>query len=815
MRCLYCGKELALLKRWTGGGEFCSDAHRQQYQDEYNQLALNRLLQAKPPSEEKSPGTPAPAANQPEEKRAEETKKPEPPARPRVEPTAPVAAPPPPASPQPVSVSKPAVVSTPVVEHRPAARYSEPESAPVMVEEEEPAPAELGSFLVEIPVPAIPEVPEMATVEIGFEHDAQPALPQRDPDPWGTLLVGAGRVALTPSDRFRDWAAPRGERRLESREIGHSTPIIDFNLGVASETGLTKISEEPMDFLVFPHPPQGSPPLWQEAEKEFKFETELGVLARVTFGTTGLQDNAEDVTVPAVDDAPAAVPAASSKAPEANTLTADSTTTAPPPPTAVESAPAVPPAKESPRPIPSAAPAAGQSRTTFPRPPLIASKAPEQVAEKTQEQPKPKDKVPDLVKKPLPLTLHGLAAGRGKPVQIISAAASSGVELQVPRSTAVPMRPVMILGPAPAVSPKPEEKKPDEKRPERTVVIKSDPKKIQPARIDPRIVSSKGRKPEVRLPDFEKKEAEKREPEKKDSDKGFEKSADRSIEKTLEKSVQKTDVKPIAPASVPANEPAPRPAEAKKQTDIKLDPPLALKELPQVERYSQPDLGLPSLSFQDSGNFLTRLPMPAKIGVAVGVVLAIAGVIALGMKGGNGAAASAGPRVVAGPPIAAVASGWITDWGAEPGVRRQHEISILGPSMNLTDYRLEFEAQIETKAIGWVYRALDSKNYYVSKLEIVKPGLEPTIALVRFAVINGEEQPRSQFPLKIPVRIDTLYKIRFDAIGDHFTTWVLDQQVDDWTDDHIKRGGVGLYNERGEQMSLRGSVNVVPLVIKR
>ena len=48
MRCLYCGKELALLKRWTGGGEFCSDAHRQQYQEEYNQLALNRLLQAKP-----------------------------------------------------------------------------------------------------------------------------------------------------------------------------------------------------------------------------------------------------------------------------------------------------------------------------------------------------------------------------------------------------------------------------------------------------------------------------------------------------------------------------------------------------------------------------------------------------------------------------------------------------------------------------------------------------------------------------------------------------------------------------------------------
>src|SRR5208282_5381955 len=46
MRCLYCGKELALLKRLTGGGDFCSDAHKQSYQEEYNRLALSRLLQA-------------------------------------------------------------------------------------------------------------------------------------------------------------------------------------------------------------------------------------------------------------------------------------------------------------------------------------------------------------------------------------------------------------------------------------------------------------------------------------------------------------------------------------------------------------------------------------------------------------------------------------------------------------------------------------------------------------------------------------------------------------------------------------------------
>jgi len=46
MRCLYCGKELALLKRWTRGAQFCSDAHNKSYQEEYNRIGLSRLLQA-------------------------------------------------------------------------------------------------------------------------------------------------------------------------------------------------------------------------------------------------------------------------------------------------------------------------------------------------------------------------------------------------------------------------------------------------------------------------------------------------------------------------------------------------------------------------------------------------------------------------------------------------------------------------------------------------------------------------------------------------------------------------------------------------
>ena len=52
MRCLYCGKQLALFRRLTGSGEFCSDTHKQSYHEEYNRLALTRLIAAQTKSEE-------------------------------------------------------------------------------------------------------------------------------------------------------------------------------------------------------------------------------------------------------------------------------------------------------------------------------------------------------------------------------------------------------------------------------------------------------------------------------------------------------------------------------------------------------------------------------------------------------------------------------------------------------------------------------------------------------------------------------------------------------------------------------------------
>ena len=205
------------------------------------------------------------------------------------------------------------------------------------------------------------------------------------------------------------------------------------------------------------------------------------------------------------------------------------------------------------------------------------------------------------------------------------------------------------------------------------------------------------------------------------------------------------------------------------------------------------DLGLPTLSMEKSGG----LSKGVMIAIAV-AVLAIAGIVYMTMRGG-GASASSTHVMETGPALASGDWAWINDWANDVAAHRPRQISVLGPSVDLADYRVEFQGQIQNKALGWVFRAKDPKNFYVMKLVLVKAGSYPALALERFAVINGEEQPHAQVPTTVPVTADNVYNIRFEAVGNHFTTWLQQQKVDELTDDRIKSGGVGLYHDQGDE----------------
>ncbi len=796
MRCLYCGKELALLKRWTGGGEFCSDAHRQRYQEEYNQLALNRLLQAKPPTKAEGPDAEA------------KSTKPSTVAGPSIEVTAP------PelavlkisegARTKPVYHEEPSLVALrEAASDRAPVLVSAPAAAPLYVEPvaEEPAPAELAAFLVEMPVVALADVAPMSHPDLEF-LDAVAALPNRTFEPLNLQrdsyqLETAGLVAFEPFNRTSNHTASgTRERKVEVRDFVRTAPIVEIDLSPAGETGLETTSEA-MDILIFPQPPQGLPVLWQEPPVGFVGgETELGALARLSFSATGFagEDNATEADhasalavaqPPAIEDIVQVVSADVASDIHVD-IPEDSHVEV-----AAEPVPEVlpePTAQAAPKPEPQPEPVVIEAAVIEAAEVQAAKPEVETQTEQIIAPEEPKMVLPELLTTPLPLTHHVSAPGKGKPAQVFASAANA-VEVQVPRSTSLPLRAVMTFGPAPILVKN--EVKPEPKKPASA-----------PVRPDPRLANVKLRGVALEVKEDNKPTVKIAEP----------------VKETAPalKQVAKTEISGAAKSPVKESK-QDKKLEAKETVRLKEEAKQAAATPASLSApyTGSSDLGLPRLNLQSSSGFLGQLPALAKVGIVVVLLAGIGGLIAYSSKSGGAATTSAAGTIVAGSALPAGEAGWITDWGSDPGVRRTRQISILRSSQTLTDYRIEMTGQIESKAIGWVFRAQDPKNFYVTKLEIVKPGLEPTVALVRFAIINGEEQAHAQLPLPMKVRLDTMYKIRFDALGNHFTTYVQDQKIDDWTDDHIRTGGVGFYRERGEDATLKGGMNVVPLIVRK
>jgi hypothetical protein len=147
-------------------------------------------------------------------------------------------------------------------------------------------------------------------------------------------------------------------------------------------------------------------------------------------------------------------------------------------------------------------------------------------------------------------------------------------------------------------------------------------------------------------------------------------------------------------------------------------------------------------------------------------------------------------------------STWSSD---SSGSARPGRLALLRESIPMTNYRLEFLGQIESKALSVALRASDLRNYQAAKLVVVKPGPLPSLAFVHYPVINGVEGPRTQTPpLTMEVRADTLYKVQMDVEGDHFLVTVNGQFVAAWSDGRLKSGGVGFFTEKGEQARLIG-----------
>ena len=136
------------------------------------------------------------------------------------------------------------------------------------------------------------------------------------------------------------------------------------------------------------------------------------------------------------------------------------------------------------------------------------------------------------------------------------------------------------------------------------------------------------------------------------------------------------------------------------------------------------------------------------------------------------------------------------------GYMRTGQLALYHPSLNFTDYRLEFFGQIESKGMGWAVRASDPNNYYAMKFKVTEPGLRPVLAAVHYPVVGGKPGERVETPLSVMVHNHTPYHVAVDVKGNRVTTSIEGEEVDSWTDDSLKVGGVGFFSDAGESAHL-------------
>jgi len=853
MRCLYCGNELPVFKKLTGGGEFCSEAHRQSYQEEYNRLALSRLLQAQTPddrskiakrgttetlspvaTEAEAPVAPAKRANGNGSAKAN----------------------------QPTNGKH----STPsVLEAQAAAAPAEP-----VIEEAQP-PAGPADFLWEVPDPIWWESADFRSTDAVFCD-----VPQTVLQPAGVALLQLDAIeqdngdlamaepfslaALRQASKPQDYRTRPRENRLEVREFGRVEPRVTVELGTAETAKLTS-AVAARDYEIAPIPPgeigQWRP--WTAGERPFpegSAEIEFAEPLRLDFHTTGLEVPSEDGGETQVIQVPA--PAVLSKLSEANKASgvdqeSDLRAFLPKP---VENPAVAEPLKENAvelilqdkdadakaavevaeealveSPVETQAPA----ETVEPEiEPVIAAKEavvvsesivevePEPVIEASREvtsveqPPVVSEPDPKRATTPLPIEPQALAPAPAAIKPPMNWVPVTSFRMHIPRVTALPLRPMMTFGPSPAAQ---------GAKPEPVAEVKEAPAKVEAPET-----------PKAQ-PTAAQNAVDRRSRDSRNASRNL-KIRNRGVPAPPPTAPEPpaAAAQPVAastPAPVAAAPAAPAPAavveapavkeakETPKPAPVKAAPPAPKVESKTAFEKASAELAQGNsfgealhLNVQPVG-FIEGLPGVVKIGGVVAVLAIIAFVAYLSLSSGSGKSGGKDPVVeTAGPGMLIGEGGWSTDWtGEAAGVKRLRQISIYRPSLNLSDYRVELQGQIEAKSMGIVYRANNPQNYYVVKLEILKPGLNPQVALVRWAVTNGEDGPKAQIPLPMPVRIDTLYKLRLDVRGNTFATYVLDQKVDQWSDDRIRSGGVGLINERGDRSTIK-AVMVTPLVAK-
>ena len=139
-----------------------------------------------------------------------------------------------------------------------------------------------------------------------------------------------------------------------------------------------------------------------------------------------------------------------------------------------------------------------------------------------------------------------------------------------------------------------------------------------------------------------------------------------------------------------------------------------------------------------------------------------------------------------------------------PGAARVAGFALNRSTMQLSGYRLDFDARIATRGLGWVIGASDEHNYSAFKLEQVGSGDGTQYRLVRYQVTEGQAADAERVQVDVPLALNPDYNhVSVRLRENRVATFINGTGVDYWQAPAPPQGGIGFFTEGDESALLR------------
>jgi len=130
------------------------------------------------------------------------------------------------------------------------------------------------------------------------------------------------------------------------------------------------------------------------------------------------------------------------------------------------------------------------------------------------------------------------------------------------------------------------------------------------------------------------------------------------------------------------------------------------------------------------------------------------------------------------------AANWVRE------LTRDGTVALYRASVDKTDYRLQFNWNVNSRGIAWLFRFQDASNYYGVRIKGAGSAPSRTLSIEHFAEINGAARSRTVKLATLASR-DTTVPIRMEASSSQFRIYVNSAPISQWTDTRLAAGGVG------------------------